>query len=676
MGRKKKPLLRLTIFFISVVLVSGSILAYLSINNISNLKELTEKRVQEEQKILALELGDQIEEEIIELAEKFSDSADGKGLDQLAAIRSLDTLELIGNIFITDRKGNFLWPWFIEGLGNSTTRVLAKSYHSNFDQAERAEFIEEDFSKANRIYLASLKISANNLDSVQALNALARLSVKMGDHPLAFKYYSTLISNYHDLCDPNGFPYAYYAIPQLLRISNESNRNEVLMEVKFCISGMISGKIPLNYSTQNLLDRVKAWIDPGIEPLESSIPLHETIQTIEKRLSFVDRNRDVIQKHISGDRNFDTPVISGGYHLLNTSLKKAGEILLASFDEEYATGCSIPIEPLWEKLSGGDFVSDTEFEYELDLVQMKNDIKGAELPLTTSVEISPYFPGYYVLIKMKNESLIDEFVRRRSWIFGIAFTLLLGGMILGILLILRDISREEQLARLRADFISNVTHELKTPLTSIQLFTESMVLKRIKSEENKRDYLNIILRETESLKRMINNILDFSRKGKGRREYHFEEVNISALVHTAIKDLEYWLVEKNFKLFKEIEDNVIAAADPSALKQAIINLLNNAIKFSVDRKEITVRLQMEDKHILIQVEDKGIGIPDDQKNLIFQPFYRVGQEHAEDISGTGLGLSVVKEIVEAHQGEISVNSQLNQGSNFTIRINTHLENLE
>ena len=84
---------------------------------------------------------------------------------------------------------------------------------------------------------------------------------------------------------------------------------------------------------------------------------------------------------------------------------------------------------------------------------------------------------------------------------------------------------------------------------------------------------------------------------------------------------------------------------------------------------------MEDKHILIQVEDKGIGIPDDQKDIIFKPFYRVSQKHAEDISGTGLGLSVVKEIVEAHQGEITVESHLNEGSSFTIWINTNLENL-
>ena len=125
-------------------------------------------------------------------------------------------------------------------------------------------------------------------------------------------------------------------------------------------------------------------------------------------------------------------------------------------------------------------------------------------------------------------------------------------------------------------------------------------------------------------------------------------------------------MEKGFSLEKEIEEHVTVMADPGVIKQVIINLLNNAIKFSVTRKEIVVRLKKENDMVMIQVEDKGIGIPDDQMDLIFQPFYRVGQKNSEDISGTGLGLSVVKEIVDAHQGKIRVESKLNEGSTFTI----------
>jgi len=214
---------------------------------------------------------------------------------------------------------------------------------------------------------------------------------------------------------------------------------------------------------------------------------------------------------------------------------------------------------------------------------------------------------------------------------------------------------------------------LKTPLTSIQLFAESIVLNRIKTAAHRKEYMQIILKETESLKRMINNILDFSRKEKGKQKYNFEEVNVTLLLNKAIHDLEYWLVEKNFILVKEIEEHVTAIADGEALKQAIINLMNNAIKFSIKKKEISVRLKKEHEMVMIQVEDKGIGIPEDQREMVFQPFYRVGQKNAEDISGTGLGLSVVKEIVDAHQGKILVDSQLNKGSTFTILFNATQE---
>lgn len=674
MGRKKKPVLRLTLFFVSVVIASGSILAYLSINNISNLKELTEKKVLEEQKSLAVAVSDQIEERIVYLADKFSNYSNGNNINQVGAMMPLDTLDLIGDVFVVDRKGKFFWPWFIDGFENPTKRVSTLSFHTKFDQAERAEFIEKDFGKANSKYLASLRASTNNLDSVQTLNALARLSVKMEDGPQALSYYSSIISIYYGICDPHGFPYIYYAIPQLIKISNPSNRNRVFQEIGLCLTGMESGKIPLNHSTHEMLKLVSEWIVMEFIPHESISPVKESIQTIENFLSFIDRNREVIREYLLGENKDEIPLVKDSYHALNGTMLDGRELILIKHTGEYASGFSIVFGQLWSKISEQNLTEGTEFEFEIEMVGTGNGIDRPEHPLTTSLEISPYFPGYHVIVKLKNESLIDEFVSRRSWIYGIALTLLLGGMILGILLILRDISREEHLAQLRADFISNVTHELKTPLTSIQLFTESILLNRIKSAAHKKDYLQIILKETGNLKRMINNILDFSRMEKGKREYHFETVNVTLLLNNAINNLDYWLEEKNFTLVKEIEEHVTAMADPGALTQAIINLLNNAIKFSRNRKEIIVSLKKDEEMILIQVEDKGIGIPDDQKELIFHPFYRVGQKNSEDISGTGLGLSVVKEIVEAHQGKIRVESQLNKGSTFTILFKSTQEN--
>jgi signal transduction histidine kinase len=673
MKSKKNPVFRLTVIFISVVIASGSILAYFSINNIANLKELTEKRALEEQHSLAAIITDNIQDEINEVAGEFPDDSPSDDKDYITAVKLFDTVDLVGTPFIVDRNGKFIWPWFIYSIANRIDKVPSPRYIVNYAQAEKAEFIEQDFRKASQHYLASLKESTNILDSSKTLNALARLSVKMNDTQQALLYYSTITSRYFSVVDRYGFPYVYYAIPPLIRISSPLNKEKVLREIEFFIYRMESGDIPLNHSSNDMLDQVTNWMENQVTGDQQISELKESIQKIRTRLAFIDRNANEIRDLLASDKVDGYPLIMGRYKALNGISPDPEELILINHDADYSTGFTIGLEQLWSSMMAKGLTTDTEFEYDKELIKKENGLDAQGTNLVTLAEISPYFQGHQVMIRLKNERLIDEFVRRRSWIYGISLTLLLGGMILGVHLILRDISREEHLARLRADFISNVTHELKTPLTSVQLFTESIMLNRVKSETDKKEYLKIILKETESLKRMINNILDFSKKEKGKLEYNFEKVNVTALVNMAINDLDYWLVEKKFILDTQIEDNVIATADPGALKQAIINLLSNAIKFSRDRKEIFVALKKENGTIRIEIEDKGIGIPDDQKDLIFEEFYRVGQRNAEDISGTGLGLSVTKEIVEAHHGKILVESRLDKGSKFTIILNSTQE---
>jgi signal transduction histidine kinase len=406
---------------------------------------------------------------------------------------------------------------------------------------------------------------------------------------------------------------------------------------------------------------------------DRNVEVNKLIKRIKIRLAFIERNAKSIREYLEKVKQGENQLITGDYVSLNGLFSEPDELILINLDTGYPAGFTIALDRLWNRIIGKGLFEVTEFTYEAELIKKVNGVHPAENRLATLSDISPYFPGHQIFIKLKDEGLINRFVIRRSWIYGISLALLLGGMILGVLLILRDISREEHLSRLRSDFVSNVTHELKTPLTSVQLFTESIILDRVKSEADKKEYLRIILKETESLKRMINNILEFSKTEKGKLEYKFEEVDVTDLVNMAINDLDYWLVEKGFILKTQIEDDVIASADQDALKQAIINLLSNAIKFSRNKKEVSVGLRKENGEIRLEVEDKGIGIPEDQQDLIFEAFYRVGQKDAEDISGTGLGLTVVKEIIEAHHGRIFVESQLNEGSKFTIILNSNQE---
>ena len=257
-------------------------------------------------------------------------------------------------------------------------------------------------------------------------------------------------------------------------------------------------------------------------------------------------------------------------------------------------------------------------------------------------------------------------IKRRSWIYGVATFLLLITMMLGIILTLRDIAREKHVANLRSDFISNVTHELKTPLTSIRMYAESLIMRRMKTIPGQMKYLSVIVNESERLKRMINNILEFSKMEKARQEYHMVETNLSGILQRAILDMNYWLDKDGFKLKTKIKPEIKAMVDPEKLYQVYTNLLSNAIKYSGDSRNIYVRLDLINNSVVTEVEDEGIGIAKDQQSKIFDEFYRVDHQESGNITGTGLGLTVVKEIVEAHQGKIEVESAIGKGSKFSV----------
>jgi signal transduction histidine kinase len=173
---------------------------------------------------------------------------------------------------------------------------------------------------------------------------------------------------------------------------------------------------------------------------------------------------------------------------------------------------------------------------------------------------------------------------------------------------------------------------------------------------------------------MINNILEFSKMEKGKPEYHFVKSDLASILKSALQEMNYWLEKEGFDVVTELDDKIFANVDPEKMKQAVGNLLSNAIKYSTDTKKIFIRLFKKPEHVCIEVEDHGIGIPEDKLSRIFEQFYRIEQK--ESISGTGLGLTVVKEIIEAHHGSISVISEIGKGSKFVIMLNQETEKSE
>jgi signal transduction histidine kinase len=229
--------------------------------------------------------------------------------------------------------------------------------------------------------------------------------------------------------------------------------------------------------------------------------------------------------------------------------------------------------------------------------------------------------------------------------------------------------RSEELSELKSYFISSVSHELRTPLTSIRMFAEMLRSNALSSPRQKREYLEIIEGESDRLSRLIGNILDFAKIERGVKEYSFGEVRIEQIVKRSELAMRYQFLQHGGKLRTRVERNLpTLGADGDALEEALLNLLSNSLKYSLKRKEVDLTVAKRKDQIEITIADKGIGIPESEMPNIFDRFYRVRDSRTRQVGGAGLGLALVKHIVEAHHGTISVRSIVGTGSTFVIQL--------
>jgi signal transduction histidine kinase len=242
-------------------------------------------------------------------------------------------------------------------------------------------------------------------------------------------------------------------------------------------------------------------------------------------------------------------------------------------------------------------------------------------------------------------------------------------MVGGVFLTYRNISREMKLARLKSDFVANVSHELRTPLALIRLYAETLELGRLTAQEKYPEYFRIIREESERLTALINNILDFSRIEAGRKEYEFKETNLAELVRTTLDSYRFQIEQNGFAFEEHISGDIPPVnVDREAIARSLLNLVNNALKYSKDQKYIGVSLYRSNGSIKLEVQDHGIGIAAVEQDKIFEKFYRCGDPLVHNTKGSGLGLSLVRHIAQAHGGNVSVESVPEKGSKFTIAL--------
>ena len=276
------------------------------------------------------------------------------------------------------------------------------------------------------------------------------------------------------------------------------------------------------------------------------------------------------------------------------------------------------------------------------------------------------FSNWKVGVGLKNTNI--DALARNSFLHSAGATVLVLLFLLGgIVLTIRATDREARLAQAKSNFVANVSHELKTPLSLLSLFSEILELGRVKNEEKRSEYYRIIRHESLRLNKVIDNILDFSKIEAGRKTYNFADGDVAEVIENVLSSYRYQIVNSGFEIQTNIKPDLPPVLiDRHAMEQAISNLVDNAIKYSRDVKQLSITTETRGSDLSIEIADHGIGIPRAEQSKVFEKFYRVGNGLVHDVKGSGLGLSLVKHIVEAHKGSISVESEVGKGSRFTI----------
>ena len=261
---------------------------------------------------------------------------------------------------------------------------------------------------------------------------------------------------------------------------------------------------------------------------------------------------------------------------------------------------------------------------------------------------------------------IAEIVAARARPQRAMMAMLAAVMALGVFFVARAAAREVRLAELRSNFVSSVSHDLKTPLALIQLFAETLELGRLKNTDRAQEYYRIINSEARKLTRLINNLLDFSKIEAGLRSYTRKPVNLTELTRQVLESLESQFQHNQFTVTSRLDGDVPVLIDPEAAVQALENLLSNAMKYSPEHRTISVHVGRVDGYGVVRVHDSGIGIPPRLRRKVFRKFFRIQTDAGSGPQGTGLGLAIVDHVMRGHGGFVRVDSEPGRGSTFTL----------
>ncbi len=544
---------------------------------------------------------------------------------------------------------------------------------TNLKEGLRLEFIEHKFSEALRFYKDKTLKTTNPTEKIQALVASARLYNKMDQPARAKALYNEIHKDYPRSLLNGVIPLALMASLEILKINQAKGENDEMRNNSWKYLELLHHPI---------CEYDKDQFDMFYQSFKEII--HETDQVIDSLFRQLDTQRartDYLIRILTGQDPDLTN--SNGYFIDNknklTSKPINSTVLSAvclswNNNKGAQTGMVIDFpaylnsvsENLIKKLDPDSSIN-VKIEHDSGKIIFSRVLKEEAGYL--SFPFPENLPKFKFLLSENKPGFMATLFKAGSGIYLLIFILIALFMLLGFAFTIYTLNIELRLNKLKSDFISNVSHELKSPLTSIRMMTEMLHHNRVQTEERKSAYYSAMLEESEHLSHLIDNILDFSRMEDDRKKYDFTDLDLDELLRKFLESTRESLPDPGFDIHYSCTEKVQAIkADKDAILQVFYNLVDNAIKFSGTSRQIDISLSSGNNELLFCVKDYGIGIPVKDQEKIFDRFYRSDEPQRMGIRGSGIGLTIVKRITEAHNGYLTLESKPGEGSTFCVHL--------
>jgi len=695
--------------FIGLIIIPSGLLGYLSWRAIENEKLLSRQRLEESYRQLVELAVRQLDNDLSriekhwksEIKKILKDRENMPAAADMEALASGDSLIEAG--FLLSAPGKVVYPagmslrehevdWMI--WENDAFAREYETFNQLKEEGEEYEYQKYYLDAAIRTYRKIYSSMTSPQLQAMALSFVGRAYMKKAEWRTAIEIFNELLHKYPEVRDVNNMYLRFLAqyqiaeaysnldrdeqaIRTLLRLNRDLfERSDVISDNQYRYFLELIRALGLRVlASQNVADadRYVSEFQALTERTKKRISQRYFLRLLDRKLYGAivkKKNYNSKLRFISDEAN-DEIYLLGYRYLPNASSPGISGVI--GFQVDLQQLSRQLFKSIFERLNFSENVHLGILNTAGNFVVGTRDLQGTPI---AARQLSEPFDFWQLAVYVTPEAVANEFDFRTT--YGVWFiSLLLVSIFSGAYIFIRRAWKEARLSQMKSGFVSNVSHELRTPIASIRMLAELLEMQfdssTAKIEDFKargKQYLGVITRECDRLSRLIENVLTFSKMERGVKQYNFEYEDPAAILHMAIDSFQPNAEAEGFRLLVDIDKDLPEVKiNADAISQVMLNLLSNAIKYSSDKKEIRIRAFQEQDKIIVQVQDRGIGIPRSAIAKIFDDFYRVDQKlNSQAQGGIGLGLTLVRQIIRAHGGDVSVESKVGEGSTFTFTI--------